>query len=491
MKKIAYYVAMVAVLVLSSHHVWADQVKTYVSGFTITGAENKDELKTALQTLLTSRLNNERVLTIESQAGSDLTITGSYVAFGKVFSIDAAARSNTGNVVARAFVQGNSPEELIPAVGKLAKALADTIAKAYPATGATKVDIPATKGAAEIIKKEAEPSEIIRQPTFERRAGASMVGQRIKGAMSGLALGRTLANGERELFIAGPRTIRYYRLGSTMELIGDATLAVNDKILSIDTADLDRDGVPEVYVTVMNGNALVSQVWVPVDKGLKKVADNLPYFLRGIALEGKEKKIYAQQINMDDDFYGDVYELGMAGGKYVLESPMKLPKAANLYNFNSFTDPKGKTLFVVFNSDGYLLVFSPDGEELWRSSDKFGGTELYYQRSDRSTKSTWTSSPFVFLDQRIVVTKEGDIIVPENTGFWVVGNSRSYSKNAIYAFSWNGASFVEKWHTRQSQNYLADFAYDENARGLLLLEVVKKEGLFDKGASAVSTLKID
>jgi hypothetical protein len=61
----------------------------------------------------------------------------------------------------------------------------------------------------------------------------------------------------------------------------------------------------------------------------------------------------------------------------------------------------------------------------------------------------------------------------------------------LFSFAWNGASLDEKWHTRQSQNYLADYAYNEDTNELFLMEVVKKEGLFDKGASAVSSIKVE
>ena len=72
-----------------------------------------------------------------------------------------------------------------------------------------------------------------------------------------------------------------------------------------------------------------------------------------------------------------------------------------------------------------------------------------------------------------------------------MGDSRSYNKNSIYAFAWNGATLDELWHTKLSQNYLSDYLYDEARKELLLVEVVKKEGLIDMGASAISVKKIE
>jgi hypothetical protein len=129
---------------------------------------------------------------------------------------------------------------------------------------------------------------------------------------------------------------------------------------------------------------------------------------------------------------------------------------------------------------------------LWRSSDKFGGSESNFQwHDDSKVRITGATERWIFLEQRIVITKDGVVIVPHNSGFWVVGNSRSYSKSSLYGFTWNGATLEQKWHTNQSQNYLADYSYNESRNVLILLEVVKKAGMIEKGASAVSIKKIE
>jgi hypothetical protein len=487
------YVSLFLLLALSlaAQIARADQIKTYVTAFAVTGVQNKDELKAVLQSLLMSRLNGERTVVVESPAGAEVTVTGSYVAFGKVFSIDAVAKSGSGSVITRAFVQGDSQDELITAVGKLAKDLAAGIAKWQPPAVAAPVSPPAgsppqiTPPPARQGGVTAE-SDIVR---VQQGTGSlsSWTSKRLVGAMTGIALGRTLANGDRELFVAGEHVLQTYRQGKELQLAAEVSLSGSEKVLGIDTADLDGDGQPEVYLTVWRGDALASQVWVASDGTLRKIADNLPYFFRGMG-----KKIYAQQMSSDADFYGDVFELVRSGAGYDLKNPVKLPRYGNLFNFQTFTDPQGKSFFIVMNNNGYLIVYSREHEELWRSSDKFGGSEVYFQRSDyTSVRETGESKRWTYLDQRITLTSGGEILVPQNAGFWVLGNSRSYSKSSVYSFVWNGSSLEEKWHTRQSQNYLADYSFDEGKKELILLDVVKKAGMFDKGASAVTIKKVE
>jgi hypothetical protein len=499
MKKNPLLLGLLLSLLCLAPSAWGDQIKAYVSEFAVTGAQNKDELKGTLQTLLMSRLSGDRILSVESPAGAQVTVTGSYVAIGKVFSIDAVAKSGGGSVITRAFAQGESQDELIPAVGKLAQALTEGITRNFaPAAASSAPPLPAVlpqaPPAPAIVKGEVvgAQSDIIRPEQVAKTATSGWVSQRLDGGLIGIAPGRTLENGVRELFIADDHALRLYRQEDKLKLVAEASLKGDEKVLGVDTADLDGDGIPEVYLTIYNGFTLASQVWQVKGSALVRTAENLPYFFRAIALEGKEKKIYAQQMSSDADFYGDVFELVKGGEKYELKNPLKLPRFGYLYNFNMFADGSGKDYFAVLNNDGYLIVYSREGEELWRTSDKFGGSELNFKREDLSNvRTTGDSYRWIFIDQRITVTKGGEVIVPQNAGFFVLGNSRSYSKNSVFSFAWNGSSLDEKWHTKLSQNYLADYFYDETGKELVLLEVVKKEGLIAKGASMVSIKKVE
>jgi hypothetical protein len=482
MKRIFLFLSLLHVFMLPPC-ASAREIRAYVAEFTVSGAQKGDELKRMLQTLLASRLSGENILTVDAPAGADVLVSGSYMAIGKVFSIDAVAKDATGKVMARAYAQGESQDELIPAVGKLAGKLGAALARtAAPAASPAPVSERTESGVSESLVKP--------QPV-ERSSGARWISQRLTGALIGMAPGRTLPSGERELFIAENHSLRLYRLGTELKLIAEVSFKVDEQILGVDTADLDGDGLPEAYVTIMNGESLSSQVWLSQDGTLRRVAEKLPYFFRSIALSGKTEKIYAQQMSTNTDFYGDVYELVKAGDKYALRNPIRLPRFGNLYNFNTVTDAQGKSLFVVINDDGYLIVYSREGEELWRSNDKFGGSELFFKREDL-TDVRDSGEPFrwTFLQQRVVVTKDNEIVVPQNSGSWVIGNSRAYKKNSVYDFIWTGASLDEKWHTKEEQNYLADYYVDVAREELVLLQVVKHEGILSPGASVVTVKKI-
>lgn len=502
MKRLSLLCAVLLVALSTASTLIAAQIRVYVSEFAITGAANKDELKSTLQTLFASRLSNDSVLSVDSPVGADVLVKGSYIAFGKIFSLDAVARDASGRVIARSFQQGESQDELIPAAGKLGQAMAAEIAEkvkpgvvmvpqpvAVPVSDVVRPSVP--QATSDVIKASTT-SDIVKPQNLTQTASGGWMSQRLTGTLIGIAAGKKADDGARDFYIADEQALRLYRKGDALKLVAEVSFSPRERVLGVDSADLDGDGTPEAYVTIMDGESLSSQVWVAEKNSLKRIAAKLPYYFRGIALEGANYTIYAQQMSTDADYYGDVYELVRNGDRFELKNPIKLPRFGYLYNFNRFRDASGSSYTSVINEDGYLIIYSAAGEELWRSADKFGGSETYFKREDLS-KVIVTGDPFrwIFMEQRITVSPAGELIVPKNEGMFVVGNNRAYKKSSLYAFSWNGSSLDEVWHTKQSQNYLADYVYEPGAKEIVALEVVKKEGLLNKGTSIVTVKRLE
>ncbi|HTG82860.1 MAG TPA: hypothetical protein VL949_13000 [Geobacteraceae bacterium] len=119
--------------VLSFPHVAkASMIKAYFSDFAVTGPQRGEEMQRGLKALLASRLGDALILSVDTPAEADILVSGSYVEFGAVFSMDAVAKNSTGAFLARAFVQGEGKGELIPSLEMLARDLADQVRKAYP-----------------------------------------------------------------------------------------------------------------------------------------------------------------------------------------------------------------------------------------------------------------------------------------------------------------------------------------------------------------------
>ncbi|QEM69595.1 VCBS repeat-containing protein [Geobacter sp. FeAm09] len=504
MKKVIVLLAALF-LPLAALPAFAAQLRVFVSEMNAIGVPNKDEMKTTLQALLAARLNSDRIMAVGSAAEADAVVSGTYVVLGKVFSMDALARTSGGKTLTRAYIQGDSSEELIPAVGKLAEKLAaelDKIHPGQPAAGAPVAAVPVVAAAAplaapksDIIKNEqvrvAPAGDFIKPKETEQGNTGGWLSKRLTGAANLVALGATLPDGSREVFLAEERRLSYYRQAGEMKLVADTEFRSSEKILSLDTIDGSK-GL-EIYVTIIRGDELASQVWQVQGDKLVKLAGDLPWFFRAFSLAGGPKKLYVQAMGRDADYFGDVFEATRSGNEIALKNPVKMPRFGTIYTFNQLRDQDGKTLTAVINPDGYLVVYDQEQKEFWRSNDKFGGSELYFQKEDTGVNARVSGEKYrwVFMNMRIQATAGGAILVGKNDGFWVLGNARSYKKGTVYCFSWNGSSLDEKWRTRDTQNYMPDYYFDEAKNELFILQTVQRSGITTRGASSLAIKKVE
>jgi len=472
----------------------AQPLKVHVSRFTVTGTPAKDELAPTLQGILSSRLNPERVQLVDTADKAELLLAGSYALFGRLFSLDVQIRNSASGRIRTVFEQGQDQDDLLPAMGRLAQQIDRELAKltqgsapaaaaSLPAAITPDLPPPPVPSPAEgyLVKGDAAAGSPGSQPGVE-----------LPGVFSGIALGRILPGGERELFLTAERKIRYYRLGkSGLREVAEVVIPRPAKVLGIDSADLDGDGAPELYVTVMDRESLTSQVYLPKEGGLEMIAGNLPFFFRGIGPDFRSRTIYTQELGATGEFLSQVAPLVKAGARFETRDRQKLPGNGAIFNCTGFRDAAGRVLYAVLEGDGHIGVSSPEGRQLWQSSEKFGGSENFFTRESLAEqRATGGDRLWTFLEQRIIATADGKLLVPRNQGTLSVGNSRSYTSHTLHAFAWSGSHLKELWHSKPAATYLADFAFDPASGEVLLLEVVQKESMFNQGVTRISRHRV-
>ena len=86
--------------------------------------------------------------------------------------------------------------------------------------------------------------------------------------------------------------------------------------------------------------------------------------------------------------------------------------------FNQFRDQEWqKSLRWSINPDGYLIVYDQGLTEVWRSNDKFGGSELFFQKEDANPRVTGDKFRSIFMNQRVQVTSKGEVLIGKSEGF--------------------------------------------------------------------------
>jgi hypothetical protein len=508
-------IMLILMLLVAAPAYTAAPLRVYVAEFNAVGAQAKDDTKLVLQSLLASRISNEKLLAVATAAEAEVVVTGTYISIGKQYNIDAVAKTAGGQTVTRTFVQGEGGQEaLFSAVPKLADKLSADLSKQLDAGSISRLVVapaavavvaaPPKPGSPDIVRaataapvgdlQHAPKGDVIRSQAIYHGSPSKGVINRLDGMFNLMAPAGHDTDGKRLFFLAQDRSVQLVKEGDSYPKAG-FSLDADQQIISLDYLDVDGSGVPKLFVTVVKMSQVASQIWTLKDKRLVKIADKVPYFFRALALAGGPVKLYAQEQGIDAErFYGDVYQVTLKGATVVKQQKFAMPRYGNIYSFNQFKHASGQLFTVVYDTDNHLVVYGPDFKELWRSNDSFGNSELFYQVDDPDRyRTTGDKYRWYFMNTPIQVTAQQNVLVARNDGFWAVGNARRYKRGAVYNLFWNGASLEEVWRTKDTQNYMPDFYFDEAKSELVLLQLTQRNDLLllTKGASALQIKKVE
>jgi hypothetical protein len=263
--------------------------------------------------------------------------------------------------------------------------------------------------------------------------------------------------------------------------------------------------VAEIFVTNFSATGLRSYVLEYRDGKFVKTWEGVPLHFR--VLEGVDGKprLYAQSGTRENPFDGPVRQYRWLGGKYVPGDPVTLPKPFGaIYGFAlADVDGEGKPKVLILDHLDYLHMFDAGGTEIYRSSDRFGGSELTLQydpeRAGENPHSGVLPKQFMVQGRMYFQDILGDgkkqLVLPRNTpSTGYIFQTRLYDKGKIFGLSWDGIGLQPVWETREVSGYIADYALvdpDGSGNKKLILLVVQTNLLgMTKGRSSVVLLNL-
>jgi hypothetical protein len=242
---------------------------------------------------------------------------------------------------------------------------------------------------------------------------------------------------------------------------------------NLDVADINGNGRPEIFVTGMLNNKVVSSVIEFQDGVYQRIAD-VPGFLRVVS-SGKKTVLIGQAYDPVSFFAGQPKQYVWLDGKYVPTTEYPLPKGIGLYGF-AYADAEGANpLLVAFNDKDQLVVYS-NGAMIWKSEEKYpsGGTVLMKPLTgiEAVISAPPTAVNAVNLSQEIddksrkvkisgrvfSVDLNGDgrdeILVPKNSGGSFLSAN---NKSEFVGLGWTGARFEQRWSIGDIPGAVVDF----------------------------------
>jgi hypothetical protein len=328
-----------------------------------------------------------------------------------------------------------------------------------------------------------------------------------------MTMGEFTGDGTLKLAVTDGQTLYIYDLTKTgITLRTTVPGLTTDNIIALDAADINGNGVAEIFATVrprseFGSGGLRSFVLEYQNGKFVKTWDNVPLYFR--VLDGADGKphLYAQGAGATLPFDGPVREYVWQTNKYVPQAPVPLPKGFNtIFGFGlADLDGDGLPKVLILDKQDYLRVFDRAGSELYRSSDHYGGSELVLPydperiRGSAGNPQSGIQLSEIMLQGRmyyqdIMGNGKKQLVVPRNTpstGYFF--QTRLYDKGKIYGLTWDGIGMQVAWETREVSGYIADYALvdPEGTGDRKLVLLVVQTNLVGMGTSRSSVVLLD
>jgi TolB-like protein len=450
---------------LASRLAWEDKVEVI----------DKQLVKEALSGYSGS-LNESAARQVGSNLGADYVLFGSLTVFGDSVSIDAAMVAlKEDNPPVTVYAQTKGMSEVIPRINDFAQNINSKIfGRGLPAVAAApapeqprfsqahpeKLLVPAAP-LPQVQQPQSELNPYFIVPSTPAEPAGFWQSQRLEMAVTSMAVADVNQDGVVEILLLSPKELHIYQPApGSLRLIKKYEGDRDDHFLWVSTADLNGNGIPEIYVSNRRREQLMSSFileWNGSDWA--RTAESIRHHLRAMELPGKGTVLLGQASREDEPFFGGIYLMKQVEGEFQPFEGVGLPPRTRIYAFTlADLTQNGSTEALVLDRSNKLTISATNEETLWESNDQFAASFDYLKGIETSSgarlgvkeREKW------YLNAPILITdlngdQRPEVLVNKNITGLLGGRSiinvNFFGQSELYSLSWNGLTMMEDWHT--------------------------------------------
>ena len=497
--------------------------KVAILPFLIHSQENLDYLRDGINDILTSRITVEgRIIVVErtiveralwemrpmrldetaakeagTRVGADYVVLGSITKIGNYISLDARLISITDDKPPLgAYTQHKGIDDVMTKIGDFAQDIGFRILGRRATT---------------VRPSDPRSSQIIRPERDIGRIGQGELGfkksQIFNFEIKGIDIGDVDGDKKNEVVVIDNHNIYVFKYdGDKLSLFRKIEAGYQHNFLTLDVADVNRNGYAEIIVTSVIDDNLQSMI-IEFEQGeFKTITRKAGWFFRVLEHPKEGPLLMGQQMGSDGLFTGSIYKFAWKKKSFEKGPKMGLPKDTKIFGLTvADVRNEGKLNTVLLDRRDKISILSSDGKPVWTSRESFGGTANSYDTSKKKPdgfRPTDAPSWRVFIPGRILSRDlDGDgvneIIINKNySSLTMFEKAKTYETGEIYNMIWDQDSLVTYWKTKEITGYISDFQVrdaDNDGNEDLVIAVVESQAsgaLGSKGASAILFFKL-
>ncbi|MBI5048433.1 MAG: VCBS repeat-containing protein [Deltaproteobacteria bacterium] len=465
----------------------------------------ESSIKSALSKYGQEDMTEDIAKNIGNGVNADYVIYGSITVIADSVSIDTKTAA-LKKVVSPIFFasQGKGLDNLVSMIDEMAKDTKDKILNAEKTTTAPATPPASSEYTGKFISKE-KPAETMADDDFIIREKANTKSiwksPQLPTVIKYIEIADVDGDKKNEIIVLDSHNLFIYRLnGQTLEIVKEFKGNVSHINYSVSIADMNNNGVPEIYISRITNGRLDSYVLEYKDGEFQTIASGLKWFVKTVG-EKTGLMLIGQKYSDTTGFFGAVQRLEWKDGKMQDVKAVDIPKGLNLYNFEIVDlNRDGTADIIALDERDYLHIYNKDKQgswqEIWKSGEFYGGSLNRLELG--ASSGSHEASDFIDIKARIVYADLygdglGEIIISRNDP-GTMGRyfkvARSYDKGEIIDMTWEGNSLEENWKTKKIDGYIADYIVndiDSDGHKELVIAVVTDGGI---GKSYIMAYKL-
>jgi len=470
-------------------------------------------------------INKEKALALASELKTRYVLFGSVTVFGESISIAAGFYDADEDKMLVGFNKlGQNQGDVISHVALLSDLIHEKIfgnpPEKYEIKKSEESDPAAEKKAADqrkhpnnLIKNihGASPAKLpeglvqsyVAVPTGMNNT--SWKSRKFKGVINRIAIGDVTGDNKNELVFIDGTAVNIFSLNNS-QLTKVGSMRVGGKPINVDIADINHNGISEIFVTAFTSNSHRVNSFVLEWNGTRfnKILDKARYFFRVTEHPDLGKVLLGQKQNRKKEksvFAKNAYMMTWRNGVYSPGDQYDLPGKMNIYEstHGDIADNR-REMLLAYTSGDNISIRDKTGREIWVSEETYGGTNNFITLP--AGRDAVKDKEHIYLPLRIyladvdndgqkeVLTIKNKSLVPR-----ILEGIKFYKNGHIQCLAWNNSSLQPKWQTQKAAGYISDFIIadmDNDGISELVYAVVSKTSFSfaGSGKSYIVTQKI-